>query len=286
MTPTRRARVIGFAATAAAIPLLLSSAAGATATLGQGDEFYVPAPSACAGFLWTANPPKALSSLDPRFVISGLTIQPGTISVTEVVTWDGREVAEHPLERAEQAEQTEQTESEEDVTPAVEKNEQLRIEYYNGSTFLGASSVTPDLQDDKAFAWAVTPLTNIATFQVADRVEIVHASEFMATDDTINAFYPKSVCIVATPKQTQTTTTVQQTTTTAPTTTMPATTVAPTTTAPATVLAATLEAAPPVQPVLAYTGDHTATKVGIGVALLGLGAGLVTFGRRRETTTA
>lgn len=288
MTPNRRARVAGIAATIVAIPFLLPTAAGATALLGQSDDYTAPpAPGACAGFLWTASPPKALSTLDTRFVIPGLTVQPGTVNVTQVVAWDGREVAhdEQPNTEAVVFESSEGSEGSEDsedsaAKPVAEKNEQLRIEYWKGSTLLAATPATPDLLDDQAFAWVVTPLGQVDIFETADRVEIVHASEFMATDDTINAFYPKSVCIISTPTQTQTTTTVKQVTTTAPATTVPPTTAPPTTVA-AQVLGEVLAAPVVQQPVLARTGDESTKQAGIGVALLGFGAGLVFLGRRK-----
>jgi hypothetical protein len=280
VTPNRRARVAGLVVTIAAIPFFLPTAAGATATLGQSNEWTAPpAPSACAGFLWRANPPKALSTLDTRFVIPGLTLQPGTIDVTEVVAWDGRSSNEQQSSEHAQS------------TPAAEKNEQLRIEYWKGDTMLAATTATPDLLDDQAFAWVVTPLGQVDIFETADRVEIVHSSQFMATDGTENSFYPKSVCITTTPHEVQTTTTVQQVTTTAPTTTVqqvvttvPPTTVPPTT-VPTEVLAETVLPAAPQQPVLARTGDQSAKQAGIGVALLGFGAGLVYFGRRRKPIT-
>ena len=265
MTPNRRARVAGITAIIAAIPFLLPAAVGATALLGQSSGYTAPpAPSACAGSLWTANPAKALSTADSRFVIPGLTLQPGTLDVTEFVAWDGRSGG------------------------VAEKNEQLRIEYWKGTTLLAFTPATPDLLDDEAFAWVVTPLGQVDIFETADRVEIVHASEFMTTDATENSLYPKSVCITWTPKQTQTTTTVAQvTTTTAPTTTVQqvVTTVVPSTTSPTTVVAQvlgeTLEAPVVQQAVLARTGGQSTTKAGIAIGLLGFGAGLVFLGRRK-----
>ncbi len=285
MTPNRRARVAGIAATIVAIPFLLPTAAGATATLGQSDDFIAaPAPHACAGHLWTANPPKALSTLDTRFVITGLTVAPGTVNVTEVVAWDGRSIGQD-----DEQDNLDKSEIPSEATLAVEKNEQLRIEYWKGDKLLAATPATPDLLDEKAFAWVVTPLGQVDIFETADRVEIVHSSEFMATDGTENSLYPKSVCIVSTPKQTQTTTTVKQVVTTAPSTTVPSTTAPsttvaapPSTTVATQVLGETLQA-PVVAPqaVLARTGDQSLTQAGLGVALLGFGAGLVLLGRRK-----
>jgi len=230
VTPNRRARrVVGIAATLAAIPFLFPSAASATATLGQSNTpTPPPAPGACAGHLWTASDSETtpvLSKSHPRFVIEGLVKPAGTVNVTEAVTYDARlkhePVDETPDEPTTTIESTTTVESgpqndgpnvdflmigpPKKQTPetSAEKYEKMRVEYWKGDTMLAATSnYTPDLLDDDTFAWAVTPLGSVDIFEQADRVELVHASQWMKTDDAENAFYPTSVCFVWTPLHT------------------------------------------------------------------------------------
>ena len=82
----------------------------------------------------------------------------------------------------------------------AEKYEKMRIEYWAGDRMLGSTpAYTPDLLDDAPFAWAVTPLGRTDIFEEADRVELVHASQWMETDEQENAFFPVSVCFTWSP---------------------------------------------------------------------------------------
>ena len=230
MTPNRRARrVVGIAATLAAIPFLFPSAASATATLGQSNTPTAPpAPGACAGHLWTAADSETtpqLSKSHPRFVIEGLVKPAGTVTVTEAVTYDARIKHENPDDERPKIDVPDESTTTIESGPqtdgptvdflqigppkkempdvSTEKYEKMRVEYWKGDTMLAATSnYTPDLLDDDTYAWAVTPLGSVDIFEQADRVELVHASQWMKTDDAENAFYPTSVCFLWTPLHT------------------------------------------------------------------------------------
>lgn len=177
MTPNRRARVAGLVATAASIPFMVAGPAGANASTGTTNSLdKIPTASECSGYLWTDGT-TALSASHPRIVIPGLTKPAGTINVTEAITGDTR------------------------LDQAVESYEKMRVEYWKGDTMLAATSAfTPDLVDnDDLFSWAVTPLGQVDIFEEADRVELVHASQWMKTDGAPNAFYPISVCFTWAP---------------------------------------------------------------------------------------
>src|SRR5690606_29813778 len=78
--------------------------------------------------------------------------------------------------------------------------EKLRVEFYNGTDLIGVSPLhTPDLPDDNPFAWSVSSLGTIDLPADADKVVLAHASTFMSTDGSENAFLPKSLCITSTP---------------------------------------------------------------------------------------
>ena len=209
MTPNRRARVAGIVATIAAVPFLFPSAASATATLGQShDPVGPPTPGACAGYLWTAADAKAtpvLSKSHPRYVIPGLTKPAGSINVSEAITWDARLPHEQDEGDNEQAVVLNVIgDALQAPKPKAEKYEKMRVEYWKGNTMLAATAAfTPDLLDDEPFAWAITPLGRVDIFEEADRVELVHASEWMKTDDSENRFYPTSVCFNWSPLYTE-----------------------------------------------------------------------------------
>lgn len=196
MTTTRRTRFAGLVATAAAVPFLFPSAAFANATTGSSNEpTKPPAAGECAGYLWQAaemDSHVVLSKSNPRYVIPGLHKEPGSIDVTEAVTYDVRKV-EHDDE-------PEIVDISSVATPKAEKFEKMRIEYWAGDRMLGSTpAYTPDLPDDGNYAWAVTPLGRTDIFEEADRVELVHASQWMETDGAENAFYPISVCFTWSP---------------------------------------------------------------------------------------
>lgn len=195
-------RIAGLTATALSIPLLFPAAAGANATFGQSDEpVKAPAPGACHGYLWTNTEGEMLSASNPRIVIPGLVKPAGVIDVTEVVNFDVRKMLVDEVDEIDEELMTitavEDEAVEEKVAPAplVEQYEKMRIEFWKGATMLGATSYSPDLLDDAPFSWVRTPLGRVDIFEEADRVEIVHASQFMKTDELQNRFLPVSVCI-------------------------------------------------------------------------------------------
>jgi hypothetical protein len=190
---TSRRRVAGLAATAITIPMLFPAAAGATASFGQSnDPVKPPAPKGCHGYLWTNTQGERLSIENPRIVIPGLVKPAGIIDITEVIAFDLRH-GDHG--DAGDGEADGAAVAPEPEAPAPELYEKLRIEFWKGDTLLGATTNTPDLLDDKMASWMRTPLGRVDIFEEADRVEIVHASQFMGTDETMNAFMPMSVCI-------------------------------------------------------------------------------------------
>lgn len=204
VTTTRRTRFVGIATAAAAIPFFFPSAAFANASTGSSNEpTKPPAPGECAGYLWTNTTGVRLSASAPRYVIPGLHKEPGTINVTEAVTYDIRkQLREVPEDEDEDEVQIasvdEHHEDEEQAKP--ELYEKMRVEYWAGDRMLGATpAYTTDLPDDGNFAWAVSPLGRTDIFEEADRVELVHASQFMDTDDAQNAFFPISVCFTWSP---------------------------------------------------------------------------------------
>lgn len=374
MTPNRRARVAGIAATIAAIPFLLPTAASATGTLGQSKEpVGPPAPGACAGYLWTAGDSQStpvLSKSHPRYVIPGLVKHAGTVNVTEAITWDARTDRHHEDENENEdrneddfAFALEFSKNDKDK-PAVEKFEKMRVEYWKGDTLLAATpGYTPDLLDDDPYAWAVTPLGQVDLYEDADRVELVHVSQWWdGADDAENLFYPTSVCFTWSPPYTDGSVTPTitcdtavlklanagtkqlnlyvslngklidyhiaphgsqnkvipltedtwtdivvtdmdtkevlwakswltdcvhaSTTTVAQKVETPSTTAPPTTVATQAEVLGTQVTAPASPDVLAFTGNNTAAKTGIGATLLALGLGLVTLGRRRKAIDA
>lgn len=198
---TSRRRVAGLAATAISLPLLFPTAASANARFGQSEEpVRPPAPGACAGYLWKNTSGTVLSKDNPRIVIPGLVKQAGIIDVTEVINYDLRKVEVPNGTKDEPA--IAEVELDKVITPArrpkppaAERYEKMRIEFWKGSTMLGATSYSPDLLDDGVASWVTTPLGRVDIFEDADRVEIVHASQFMATDGAPDAFIPVSVCI-------------------------------------------------------------------------------------------
>lgn len=202
MTSKPRARMIGIAASIAAIPFLIPTAAGANATLdqtnGTPDKL---APGECAGYLWTNTTGIQLSARTPRYIIPGLVKPAGSIDVTEAITLDIRRSLEID---AAVAEETQAPEVVEKDAPAAEKFEKMRVEYWKGDRMLGATTYTPDLLDNMTYSWAITPLGRVDIFEDADRVELVHASQWMDTDKAPNAFYPLSVCFTWSPLVTQT----------------------------------------------------------------------------------
>jgi hypothetical protein len=185
---TSRRRVAGLVATAITVPFLFPAAASANAQFGQSEEpVPPPTPSACHGYLWTNTGGTMLSAKNPRIVIPGLVKPAGIIDVTEVITYDLREHEDDAVVTEVEA-----------LAPApkAEKYEKMRIEFWKGDTMLGATpTYSPDLLDEGIASWVRTPLGRTDIFEDADRVEIVHASEFMKTDDAPNAFLPVSVCI-------------------------------------------------------------------------------------------
>jgi LPXTG-motif cell wall-anchored protein len=186
---TSRRRVAGLVATAITVPFLFPAAASANAQFGQSEEpVPPPAPSACHGYLWTNTGGTILSAKNPRIVIPGLVKPAGIIDITEVITYDLREDGPTAVPLGVGAL----------ASPAAdpEKYEKMRIEFWKGDTMLGATpTYTPDLLDEGIASWVRTPLGRTDIFEDADRVEIVHASAFMATDTAPNAFTPVSVCI-------------------------------------------------------------------------------------------
>jgi hypothetical protein len=188
---TSRRHIAGLVATAITVPFLFPAAAGADAKFGQSDEpVPPPAPSACSGYLWTNTGGTVLSAANPRIVIPGLVKPAGIIDVTEVVNFDLRGEHDHDDHVSGDEIEALHTES------GPERYEKMRIEFWKGDRMLGATpTYSPDLLDDSIASWVRTPLGRTDTFEEADRVEIVHASEFMDTDDAPNAFMPISVCI-------------------------------------------------------------------------------------------
>lgn len=354
MTPNRRSRAIGIATAVAAIPFLFPTAAFANASLGETDNLReVPTPGACAGYLWKNTTGVQLSATAPRYVIPGLVKEPGSIDVTEAITVDlFRSLTVDAL--------TAEDETVEQVAPkpTAEKYEKMRVEYWAGDRMLGSTpAYTPDLLDGpELYSWAVTPLGRTDIFETADRVELVHASEWMETDDQENAFFPVSVCFTWSPLVTdnsaaaaidcdsatitlrndgtakghvrvtvngtgydylvlpyggtidkQIALTEDGTTDITVTDldsgevlwakkwttdcTVPSNVqhveATPTTTAPVPtqVLGTQVTAAPKAE-VLAFTGSDANVKAGLGAALIALGAGLLTFGRRRKAIEA
>ncbi len=187
---TSRRRVAGLVATAVTVPFLFPAAASAEAQFGQSnDPVPPPAPSECHGYLWTNTAGTVLSAKNPRIVIPGLVKPAGIVDVTEVITYDLREKDDDVAAPT-------GVEALAPSTPAAEKYEKMRIEFWKGGAMIGATpTYSPDLLDEGIAAWVRTPLGREDLFEDADRVEIVHASAFMETDDTPNAFTPISVCI-------------------------------------------------------------------------------------------
>lgn len=189
-------RIAGLTVSALSIPMLLPSAAGANAIFGQSEEpVDPPAPAACHGYLWTNTQGQMLSASNPRIVIPGLVKPAGVIDVTEVVNFDARKKIANPDFLVAEEESVDEEEPAVELVPLVEKYEKMRIEFWKGDTMLGATSYSPDLLDDAPFSWVRTPLGRVDIFEEADRVEIVHASQFMDTGELENRFLPVSVCI-------------------------------------------------------------------------------------------
>lgn len=360
MTPNRRSRAIGIATAVAAIPFLFPTAAFANASLGSSNEpTKPPAPGACAGYLWQAadmHTHVQLSKTHPRYVIPGLHKEPGSIDVTEAVTYDVRRTDEDD-ELDLLTDEDESTVEKVAPKPTAEKFEKMRVEFWAGDRLLGSTpAYTPDLEDDAPYAWAVTPLGRTDIFEEADRVELVHASQWMKTDDQENAFFPVSVCFTWSPLVTDNSVAAavdcdsatitlrndgtakghvrvtvnganfdylvtpyggtidkeialaEDGTTDITVTDLDSGEVlwakkwttdcvvpskvehieaTPTTTAsvPTAVLGTQVTAAPQAD-VLAFTGSDATAKAGLGAALLALGAGLLTVGRRRKAVEA
>jgi hypothetical protein len=241
VTPNRRARIAGVIAAIAAVPFILPTAASATATFGQSNErTKPPAPGECAGYLWQAKSNHGdlpmLSKSNPRIVIPGLVKPAGDVDVTEVITYDVRFGFEDRdnddnddddykgyKDRGDDDDRDNDDNDDDDndgndhddlslhsndENGSAEKYEMMRIEYYKGNTLLGYSpNITPDLQDDKRFAWLSTPLGHTILTEDADRVELVHASQFMKTDGKQNRFFPIAVCFEWAPVSAATTVT-------------------------------------------------------------------------------
>jgi len=287
----KRTKAIGLAASLAALPFLLPNAAGAEAGPGytgssNDPASYPPLPGECAGgqlwWQWVGDPnAQVLSASNPFIVLPDMYIGAGHVTIHEAITWDARPVEQREEEPELQlaAADTEQQGSQEEQLveePAgPELYEKMRVEFYKDGELIGFSPFhTPDLPDDAAYAWSVSWLGELDLHEDADTVVLKHASGFMKTDGTENAFLPKAVCIEVTPFEVPTT---------LPPTTQPPATVPPATVPPASVPPQTEVLDESVQAEqLAFTGNDSAATVGIGAAMVAAGAALLGVSRRRR----
>lgn len=294
----KRNKALGLAATLAAVPLFLSNAAGANPGPGYTDSSdnpssYPPMVECAKGPLgwwqWASYENKnvqVLSTSNP-FIVTGITLPPGHITVTEAVTWDERTVENPQLTGDIDGDQLEATVDEATTAgqgqgqgqqPDPELYEKMFVKFIKDGKVVAVTPFhTPDLPDDNPYAWSRSMLGTVDLPNGADTVVLTHADAVMKTDGRDNAFIPKALCIEVTPFEVE-----EPPTTTTPPTTVPPTTVTPQTTPPVT--------EPPVEvldevvtaPELAFTGDESVRNLGIGAALVAIGAGLLGATRRRH----
>ena len=144
-----------------------------------------PAPSQCDGSSWqgvTVGEDGAVHS-EVRMgsfwngvlthTLDGFSFGPGTVDITELVTWDG-----YP-DRSETAPQ-----------PA----EQVRVELYLGGELVGAGTPSGDLQDGVTSAWWAGSGGSVILPDGADEVRIVHSNLYAGTNGP-NSLSPATVCL-------------------------------------------------------------------------------------------
>ena len=298
-TGRRHRRLAGLAACAASLPIFFAAVSPAAATNGTRGPGEPPVCST-GTVRWTGQAPLSRSG-SQRFVVPGITFGAGTVTVTQLVTWDG-----YAGRSA--------------TDPATQHNEQVRLEFFKGNDWVGTSITSEDLADQVESFWWMGNLGSVNLSDGADRVEVVHSSAF-EDDGQSNGLSVTGVCLQYNPSVPPTTvppTTAPPTTvppTTVPPTTVPPTTVPPTTQPPTTVPVTTVPvatvapttSAPPTPPStvgafdepkptiavlgvnqvpadrqqLAYTGRRSVIEVIAGALLLAFGVKLVCSSRRR-----
>lgn len=113
------------------------------------------------------------------YTIPDLSLEAGTVSLPQVITWDafeGRENAE--------------------VQPA----ERVRIEFFLGGNHVASSAFTEDLADGVTSTSAVSNLGVIELPNGADEVRIVHF-DWVETTTTENSLVVTSICLEPTPSE-------------------------------------------------------------------------------------
>ncbi|MEE9416383.1 MAG: hypothetical protein V3V01_13960 [Acidimicrobiales bacterium] len=263
----------------AGLGLALASPAGAGA--GSSDELAQPPGPSCDAPIFqsthsytdegfASNPLRfgTAGSLLRSFTLPDVSFEPGTIYISEVITFDGH--VERELE--------------------LQPNEQVRIEFRLDGETVATSSLTEDLIDGVTSAWNVMSIGDLELPQGASEVVIVHHGSNGAT--IANSLSVTSICTRFTPQIAPETTTVPATTTPPEATVAPpATTIAPAPATTATPSPSTSQAPQepattttvPGPPELAITGpaDSTGDLALIGFALLGLGTTLFVSTRRQ-----
>jgi hypothetical protein len=198
VTRTTRARRAGLAAALITLPLLAPGIASANGG-GWDHDQDPPAPSECAGFLWTqdvhAEGAQKLSKDNPWIKIEGLTIPAGVVHVTEAITWDDR--SGWWREQFQDLGQDVQAEGFDwSKFLPIERYEKMRVDFWSNDDYTASTPEhTGDLADDTLFPSVTADLGSAVLTQGSDAVYLKHASMFMDTDDRQNDFFPASVCI-------------------------------------------------------------------------------------------
>ena len=196
MNPSRRVLIAVLLAVAASLVaggLSIGQASAATPGHGSAADELVgpPAPDACGGTQWvgvTGSVPdldiavrliyRAGSPELQSYTIPGLTLPPGSVSIPEIITWDGYIGT---IDRRDPASQT-------------QTDEQVRLEFYNGGSLVAATGETEDLIDAVVSAWWVGSLGTVDLPDGADEVRIVHSSLYDGKIDDTNSIVPSAIC--------------------------------------------------------------------------------------------
>lgn len=150
-----------------------------------------PAPAACAGSLMQMDgkiDPDTGRNVSPVrmgtapdlawfYTVPNLTFEAGTVSLSQVITWDAY------LNR---------------TATGVQPAERVRFEFFNGGQHVASTGFTADLADGVESAHAIADLGTVTLPEGSDEVRIVH-HDWVSLTSTENSLVVTAACFVSQP---------------------------------------------------------------------------------------
>ncbi len=112
---------------------------------------------------------------DKRLSIdTGLTFAPGKVDISQFLSWDGY------VER---------------VSTPAQPEEQWTVQFWNGGSIVGTSSLTPDLADGVVSDQKTGSLSSVYLPNGADKVLVIHKALLSDVGENANSVTPVSLCL-------------------------------------------------------------------------------------------